>query len=41
MVLTRFAQRFTSIETRDPLPWRENLTLTMAPAGGVKVALFQ
>lgn len=41
MVLARFAQEFESIAARDPKPWAENLTLTITPAGGTKVALFR
>ncbi|PWY71025.1 cytochrome P450 52A13 [Aspergillus heteromorphus CBS 117.55] len=41
MVVTRFAQEFSSIQSRDPMPWTENLTLTVCPSGGAKVALFR
>lgn len=39
VVLTRFAQEFETIESRDPDPWTENLHLTVSSHNGVKVAL--
>ncbi|KAJ5324527.1 cytochrome P450 [Penicillium atrosanguineum] len=36
-VLVRFAQEFEEIESRDPRPWIEDLTLTVSGANGVKV----
>jgi cytochrome P450 len=36
----RILQEFKSIESRDPSPWKELLTLTMASKNGVKVALL-
>lgn len=39
VVLTRFAQEFEKIETRDPNPWAESLHLTVGPANGVQVAI--
>ncbi|KAJ5504969.1 cytochrome P450 [Penicillium fimorum] len=38
-VLVRFAQEFEEIESRDPAPWTEDLTLTVSGANGVKVGL--
>lgn len=35
----RLCQAFGGIESRDPEPWRENLTLTCVSLGGAKVAL--
>jgi cytochrome P450 len=37
--LARFAQEFETIESRDPLHWTENLTITTCSFNGVKVAL--
>jgi len=34
----RLLQEFKSVESRDPEPWREALTLTCASANGTKVA---
>lgn len=39
VVLVRFAQEFSHIESRDPTPWQEELHLTVRPANGVLVAL--
>lgn len=38
-VTTRILQEFASIESRDPGPWQEAITLTLASANGTKVAL--
>jgi len=35
----RLCQAFKGIESRDPEPWRENLTLTCVSLGGAKVGL--
>lgn len=35
----RLCQEFSHIESRDPDPWREWLTLTCVGAGGCKVVL--
>lgn len=35
----RLCQAFSGIESRDPEPWRESLTLTCVGLGGAKVAL--
>ena len=37
--LTRLAQRFREIETRDPEPWIEAISFTLTSQNGVKVAL--
>ncbi|KAF2646002.1 putative cytochrome P450 [Massarina eburnea CBS 473.64] len=37
--LARFAQEFETMESRDPLPWVENLTITTCSFNGVKVGL--
>ncbi|XP_014554309.1 hypothetical protein COCVIDRAFT_39745 [Bipolaris victoriae FI3] len=39
LVLIRFAQEFSTICGEDSTEWKENLTLTLTPAGGVKVYL--
>jgi cytochrome P450 len=36
----RILQEFKGIESRDPEPWMEALTLTMASKNGVKVAMI-
>jgi len=38
-VTTRILQEFASIESRDPGPWQEGITLTLTSANGTKVAL--
>jgi cytochrome P450 len=38
-VTVRLAQEFKAIETRDPEPWKEGLTLTLSSLNGVKVGL--
>lgn len=38
-VTARLLQEFAKIEARDPGPWFENLSLTLASNNGVKVAL--
>jgi len=38
-VAVRILQEFRGIESRDPEPWRENLTLTVCSKFGTKVAL--
>ena len=35
----RILQAFKGIESRDPLPWTENLTLTCCSLHGTKVGL--
>lgn len=39
-VTVRLVQQFPGIESRDPEPWREKLTLTCTVLGGCKVGLF-
>lgn len=39
VVLVRFAQEFSHIESRESTPWQEELHLTVQPANGVQVAL--
>jgi cytochrome P450 len=39
LVVVRFAQEFSVIESRDPRPWTEKLSLTVCCDGGVHVAL--
>lgn len=36
----RLMQEFRRLESRDPAPWREHLTLVCTNLGGCKVALF-
>lgn len=38
-ILVRFAQRFSSIESRDQEPWTERLRMTVENRNGVKVGL--
>lgn len=38
-VTTRILQEFATLESRDPGPWEESLTLTVCSANGTKVAL--
>ncbi|KAI9874886.1 MAG: hypothetical protein M1830_009176 [Pleopsidium flavum] len=38
-VTVRLLQEFTTLESRDPEPWREKLTLTCTGLGGCKVAM--
>lgn len=38
-VTVRIAQHFKTLESRDPGPWVEQLTLTLASRNGCKVAL--
>ena len=38
-VTVRLVQQFPGIESRDPEPWREKLTLTCTGLGGCKVGL--
>ncbi|OCL02187.1 cytochrome P450 [Glonium stellatum] len=38
-VTTRILQEFATIESRDPNPWCEGITLTLASGNGTKVAL--
>lgn len=38
-VLVRMAQEFRVLESRDPGPWEESLTLTLSPRNGTKVCL--
>jgi len=38
-VLVRLLQEFEQLDSADPLPWTEGLTLTVASANGVKVRL--
>lgn len=38
-VTIRLAQEFKAMESRDPEPWQENLTLTLCSLNGVKVCL--
>ena len=38
-VLVRMVQEFQTVESRDPGPWVENLTLTLCSFNGTKVAL--
>ena len=38
-VTVRLMQAFEGIESRDPLPWREKLSLTCVGLGGCKVVL--
>lgn len=40
-VLVRLAQSFDSIESRDPAPWKGQLTLTWKKAGGCKVSFHK
>ena len=35
----RVMQEFTSIESRDPEPWRESLGVTCTSANGAKVSM--
>ncbi|KIW19150.1 hypothetical protein PV08_03442 [Exophiala spinifera] len=39
-VLVRMVQNLAAIETADPHPWEESLTLTLCSRNGVKVRLF-
>jgi cytochrome P450 len=38
-VVVRMLQKFQKLESRDPGPWKEMMTLTCASLNGVKVAL--
>lgn len=38
-VTVRLAQQFAVLESRDPGPWEENLTLTLCSRNGTKVSL--
>ncbi len=38
-VTVRLVQEFSKMESRDPEPWRENLTLTLCSMNGTKVGL--
>ena len=38
-VVVRLVQEFSSIESRDPDPWREKMMTTVSSLGGCKVAL--
>ncbi|KAH7073092.1 cytochrome P450 52A12 [Paraphoma chrysanthemicola] len=38
-VTVRLVQEFSKIESRDPNPWQENLTLTLCSLNGTKVSL--
>ncbi|KAI9374211.1 cytochrome P450 [Aspergillus egyptiacus] len=38
-VTTRLAQRYSILESRDPGPWEENLTLTVCSYNGTRVSL--
>ena len=38
-VTVRLIQRFEGIESKDPEPWREKLSLTCCGLGGCKVVL--
>lgn len=38
-VTVRLAQQFSTLETRDPGPWEEALTLTLCSRNGTKVCL--
>jgi cytochrome P450 len=38
-VTVRMLQEFKTMESRDPGPWEENLTLTLCSANGTKVGL--
>ncbi len=39
--VVRLVQTFTEIESRDPEPWMEKITLTVTSANGAKVACTQ
>lgn len=39
-VTARMAQEFSKLESRDPGPWEEQLTLTVASRNGTKVCLI-
>ncbi|KAH9906639.1 cytochrome P450 alkane hydroxylase-like protein [Xylariomycetidae sp. FL2044] len=39
LVLIRFAQEFSTIRPQGESEWKENLTLTLTPAGGVNVCM--
>ena len=36
----RLLQEFDKMESRDPEPWVENISLTLSSGNGVKAALF-
>ncbi len=38
--MVRLLQEFGRIESRDPEPWRENITFVCGSLGGCKVGLF-
>lgn len=38
-VTARLAQRFSQLESRDPGPWEESLTLTLCSRNGTRVSL--
>ena len=38
-VTVRLLQEYSSLESRDPEPWRENFSMTCTSLGGCKVAL--
>ncbi|KAF9891256.1 hypothetical protein FE257_004820 [Aspergillus nanangensis] len=40
-VLVRMVQEFAGLESRDPEPWREKLSLTLCPLNGTKVRLIR
>lgn len=39
-VTIRLLQEFSQLESRDPEPWRERMTLVCSNLGGCKVALL-
>lgn len=39
--MVRILQTFKRIEPRDPTPWREFQTLTLAVGNGVKVGMYE